>query len=150
MKKNIPKNLNLKKPKYNQKILRAYKNPKLNNIELLIDLADIKRISRKIHETGKISYKVLKKWKAREKVKYPSIPGCMRKGIKHKWFPSIIFDGKTTWHDFSDGWRCIKCNCWTNYINLEELPESFNQPPYTTKLLQRIYTHNENVFKLSE
>jgi len=44
-------------------------NKKLENFDMLIDLAEINTLSQKMYNTGKISKKVIKKWRVRaEKV----------------------------------------------------------------------------------
>jgi hypothetical protein len=102
-------------------------NEKLSVHATLIDLADIRTISRRMYETGKISRKVHKKWLARgRKNIYGNSNLRTFKPCDHRWMPySSDRLGSSMLH-----WRCDRCRCSTTRIYYDEAPISFRQAPY--------------------
>jgi hypothetical protein len=117
------RHLKLKK----QKWVLAHRHPKLEKYDILIDLADIHHCSRKMYETGKISNKVLKKWKVRSRKNTSYHRNC-----PHVWLPQTVF-WTTKWSTLNNGWKCLKCRCWRSGLDKEDLPESFRQEPYLSR-----------------
>lgn len=85
-------------------------NENLERYDVLIDCADIKTLSRKMYETGKVSKKVLKKWRQRDKKDTSYKRGC----CSQHWLPEAVFSGRKSSKHFY--WRCRKCHCTTNFI----------------------------------
>jgi hypothetical protein len=113
-----------------QKWVYAHNIQRLEKYDLLIDLASIHHVSRKMYETGKIKQKTIKKWEAREK-KYTGY--SRSKNCKHTWLPSMVFKGINA-KFFNDGWCCLHCQCYTNRIDVDEAPVSFRCQPYLSRM----------------
>lgn len=118
----------MKKPKYNQKWFHWHH--KLAIAEMLIDCAGIKHLSKKMFNTGKISNKVRKKWKAREqKSLYGKKYGKLFTKCEHRWFPQSVL-GKPKHLIAGLYWSCCKCRSSTNIIWPDECLKSFMTEPY--------------------
>jgi hypothetical protein len=104
-------------------------NDKLRHVDLLIDLAEIRTLSRRMYETGKVSSKVRKKWRARERKNiYGNAKRHTFDHCEHKWMPyrsKFASDNPHSCH-----WQCCKCRCSTSWIWLHETPTSFRCEPY--------------------
>jgi len=104
------------------KTYRNVWNIKLDDYALTIDLADIKHISRKMYETGKISKKVLRKWRKRDY----TISGkvlCRRSKNECKWLPSTVFRKLYKRNQLNDRfyWECRVCHCVTTWVYDDEV-----------------------------
>ena len=94
----------------------VYCPPKLSRHDITIDLADIKHFSIRMKQTGKLSRKVLKKWRARDYAN-TRINRCKN---NCQWLPELKLH---KWHDFRFMWRCNKCRCSTAWVWEHELSE---------------------------
>lgn len=104
----------------------AHWNLKLKKYDLTIDLADIKHISRKMYETGKISRKVLKKWRKRDYTRAKN-SWCGKKGGSRKkclWLPASVFRKYHTKHFIKFTWHCLYCRSETEKVYDDEVSES--------------------------
>ncbi len=124
------------------KYVYAHLHPKLERYDILIDLANIHTCSRKMYETGKISKKVLKKWRVRDRKNTAYNHRC-----KHKWFPETVFSCERFKHiDTKSGWRCIKCRCWCSDLHDDEFKNSgFYCEPYISR--QKAYREKYSIVK---
>lgn len=93
---------------------------RIDKHDLLIDLAQVKHLSKKMKETGQISRKVLKKWKNRaKKILYPT---CKHTG---GWLPYTVipnhskhFTQRTFW------WWCRQCRSISTAVWEDEISET--------------------------
>jgi len=110
----------------------AHRNVKLRKYDILIDLAEIHTISRKMYETGKISKKIIKKWRVRDLKNTYHNSNC-----EHKWLPEAVFGNKKERQYFNpskSGWRCVKCHCWCSDLHDDEFKNSgFYCEPYISR-----------------
>jgi len=104
-------------------------NNKLEIYDITIDLADIKHLSRKMYETGKISRKVLKKWRNRDYSRKKD-SWCGKKGgsrCKCFWLPAGVFrrwtDNKA-WDYTSTHWHCLYCRSETGKVYDDEISQA--------------------------
>lgn len=102
-------------------------NEKLSRYDLVIDLADIRTLSRRMYETGKVSRKVIKKWHARgRRVVYGNKKLRKFKWCDHRWMPYHSKQlGSSSLH-----WRCDRCRCSTSWLWLHEVLPSFLCEPF--------------------
>ena len=105
-------------------------NKKLENFDMLIDLAEIKTLSQKMYNTGKISKKIIKKWRVRsEKV----LRFC-----KKPYKCNMVLRPRTDIKYFKLNWICTKCRCSTQWLFEDEVSEPLrNAYKGTDKLKNR-------------
>jgi hypothetical protein len=109
-------------------------NEKLERYDIRIDLADIRTLSRRMYETGKVSRKVLKKWDARgRKNIYGNKNRYSFDGHDCHWMP---YKPKSKW-SVGVHWKCSRCQCSTAWIYFEDAPESFRQDPFLQHIRHR-------------
>ena len=87
--------------------------PKLEIYDLTLELGNIKHVSIKMKQTGKVSARVLKKWRKRD-VTREDRSWCYK---ECKYLPYIDAQGKF-W------WRCRKCRCVTDWAWDSEVSDS--------------------------
>jgi hypothetical protein len=103
-----------------------------------IDLAEIKKLSWRMYHTGKVSKKIIKKWRARgRKNIYGNKKFYKFKRHNCRWMPDTIFNRPMNKWREKPGWVCLKCRCWTSWLWRDELPESFNCEPYLSRTRER-------------
>ena len=109
------------KPKVKKIYRWAHCSLKLYKYSILIDMANIKHVSLKANQTGKIKRRTLKKWKARAK--------CSLGEFKHKcsWVPSTVLLGENPLDKYTGQlrfwWVCRKCRSVTQWVWEHELSE---------------------------
>lgn len=98
-------------------------NGKLERYDLLIDLADIKTISIRMKVTGKISKKILKKWKKRDLLNTQH--SCTHRNEIGQWLPASVFskDSDSFMREMF-WWQCRRCRSICNFIWDFEATES--------------------------
>ena len=95
-------------------------NVKLDKYDIIIDLANIRRISKRMYETGKVSDKVLKKWMKRDYNIHDH--GCYHYKRRCIWIPSVAFRKKYTSGNMFQ-WACKRCHSVTAWVYDDELSE---------------------------
>jgi len=116
----------MKKTKYQKKRQWTVWNDKLDRYDMIIDLANIKTLSQKALRTGKLSRKVIKKWKSRGRKALKSC-SCSRKHKACLWLPSTVTNAVSIdkWSEKKHfWWRCLRCRCITAWVWEHELSES--------------------------
>ena len=114
-------------------------NNKLYEYEMLISLANIRRLSIKMRNTGKISKKVEKKWEKRmNKSKFERFCKSID-NKKCKWLPARVFSNKHRLRLDSEWftlfiWECRVCHCNTTSVYDEEISEPL-QKAYSEHVL---------------
>lgn len=125
--------------KRNKQHLKFPLPEKIERYDFTIDLAEIKHLSRKMYETGKISRKTLKKWFKRDYTN-TSKGYCGCKGSPHTkcvWLPNGVFNRYNRKHlCMSFNWTCIKCKSSTSWLYEEELSE-----PLQHGYPEHVHTH---------
>lgn len=102
-------------------------NEKLDEYTIYIDLADIRHLSRKMYETGKISKKVLKKWCKRDYSRKHKA-WCGHKGsIRQKcsWLPASVFHkyNHKNYNFEIFHWHCRYCGSETQWVYDDEISQ---------------------------
>ena len=110
-----------KKCKYKRK--ESKYNRKLNNLNIIIELAGIIHVSIRAKTTGKVLNRTLKKWKSKANTYFFSKKRT--KIHKCEWLPERVFKNATISSIFSDRmwWKCRKCGCITSGLYDYEVSE---------------------------